>query len=103
MAFCPKCSKEMGATEKVCPHCGYDFTPCADERRRRTGIEYSFLADIALIVGGIVAAFSCIGSIIYSILMVFALNFWQAFVIGPIIFFLNLAMLVVFLRIQKIS
>ena len=25
MAFCPACNGEMGATEVVCPHCGYDF------------------------------------------------------------------------------
>jgi len=25
MAVCPKCRGEMGQTEAVCPHCGYDF------------------------------------------------------------------------------
>jgi hypothetical protein len=25
MAVCPKCKGEMGQTEAVCPHCGYNF------------------------------------------------------------------------------
>jgi len=41
MAFCPKCQGDMGPTEAVCPHCGYDFpTPV---RRRTPGWVYLIL------------------------------------------------------------
>ena len=32
MAVCPKCRGEMGQTEAICPHCGYDFPEPARPR-----------------------------------------------------------------------
>ena len=51
MAFCPKCSGAMNATDAVCPHCGYDFPPPPPEK----GIEDSRFADIVLIFGAFAA------------------------------------------------
>jgi hypothetical protein len=33
MAVCPKCHGEMGQTQAVCPHCGYDFPPPPEPRK----------------------------------------------------------------------
>jgi hypothetical protein len=101
MAYCPKCSGAMEQREAVCPHCGYDFPPEPDITLRRTGIAYSVWADIALMIGGFVAGTSSVVAIIYSLAMLIQGDFF-ALVYGPIATFFNLAMLVVFLRIQEI-
>jgi hypothetical protein len=92
----------MEQRDSVCPHCGYDFPAEPDVVLRRAGIAYSVWADVALMVGGVVAALSAIVSIFYSLAMLIQGNFLQALVVGPVGFFFNLALLVVFLRIQKI-
>ena len=61
MANCPKCKAEMGEREAVCPKCGYDFPPTPDASLTREGIAYSPWADIALMVGAVVAAIACVG------------------------------------------
>lgn len=102
MAYCPKCNGEMGQEDVVCPHCGYDFPPERELEQRRIGIEYSVWADIALAIGTVVAGFSCLGSAIGSLVAVITGQFVQGLVIGPVGFFLSLAMLVVFLRVRKL-
>jgi hypothetical protein len=81
------------------PSCGYDFPEDNDDR---TGIAYSTWADIALMVGGLVAGFSCVAAILYSVGMLVQGQFMQGLVAGPVAFFWSLALLVVFLRIQKV-
>ena len=102
MANCPKCKAEMGEREAVCPKCGYDFPPTPDASLTREGIAYSPWADIALMVGAVVAAIACVGCAIGALYTLFHGEFWAALVTLPVQFFLSLAMLVVFLRIQKV-
>jgi hypothetical protein len=101
MAYCPECKGEMNATDSVCPHCGHDF-PSSSDAKKRQGIEYSALADLALIVGGVVAAINCVIAIVIMLASIFERDYLKAFLYCPIGFLLSLAMLVVFLRIQKI-
>ncbi len=102
MAYCPKCKGEMGERSVVCPHCGYDFPPEPDPVLKRTGIAYSSWADVALMVGAVVAGLFCLGSAIGSVIALCSGQFLEALIFGPVGFFLSLAMLVVFLRIQKL-
>jgi hypothetical protein len=100
MAYCPRCKKEMGATEAICPHCGYDF-PLEGKSRRR-GLAYSSLAQIALLVGIVAAG---LGSLVAAIATITALwhgDWFSGLVVGPLALFLQLAMLVVFVRVQDI-
>lgn len=102
MAFCPQCTKEMGMTAVVCPHCGYDFPtqPCAVPER--SGIAYSGLADVALIVGQFAAAFGAVIALVYVAVLLLSLHFLHA-VIAAIGFLLSLASFVVFVRISDMN
>ena len=102
MAYCPQCRGEMGERDVVCPHCGYDFPPRPDRTAIRRGIEYSIWADIALMIGAVVAGLGCLCCIIGSVMAIFLNQLMHGFVVGPIAAFLFLAMLVVFVRIQKL-
>ena len=97
MAFCPNCKAEMDLKAVECEACGYDFPPSMSGREK-TGVAYSWLADVALFVGCFVAGLCCIGSVISVFAKIFSGNYIEAFLISPIVFFLSLAMLVVFLR-----
>ena len=105
MATCPKCRGEMKTLELVCPHCGYDFPPSepADtEGFRREGIEYSALADVALLISALAAAIGCLASLWMIGVSLFATRRWgDAFLLYPLTFFLQLGMLVVFLRTMR--
>lgn len=102
MAFCPQCAAEMEYRERVCSHCGYDFPADPTPTARRTGIAYSFLADVALIIGGIVSGLSCVAAVLGCITSLLQQQYLQALVVCPVSFFFSLALLVVFLRIQKL-
>lgn len=98
MAFCPKCSGSMEAALPACPHCGYDFSPPPDTDRK--GFAYSPLADIALIVGSFVALLGCVVALIATIVGLVKGDFLTGLVIAPIAFFTQLALVVVFARVQ---
>jgi hypothetical protein len=102
MAYCPRCSREMGGSETTCPHCGYDFPAEPDAVLRRSGIAYSAWADMALMIGGVVAGLSAVVAVFYSLAMLLQGNLLCGLVLGPVGFFFNLALLVVFLRIQRV-
>lgn len=102
MALCPECSSEMGQTEVVCPECGFDF-PDEPTRPNKSGLAHSPLADIALVVGGVAAGLASVASIFGGIVAAMHGDFWNGLVVAPISFFLCLAMLVVFVRIQELS
>ena len=102
MAYCPKCNGEIGERAKVCRYCGYDFPSEPDPALGRNGIAYSAWAEFALIIGAFVAVLGCLGSVIGSVVAVFSGRLLQGFVFGPVAFFYSLAMLVVFIRIQKL-
>jgi vacuolar-type H+-ATPase subunit I/STV1 len=98
MAFCPRCHKDMAQTATICPHCGYDFPTPSATNRERTGFAYSGIATLALIVGQLVAALGCLGSIIGCVVSLVQGDWLQAFVFGPILALLMLGILVVFAR-----
>lgn len=92
----------MGTTAIVCPHCGYDF-PSTDTRIHpdKQGLAYTTLADIALIISTGVSGFGCVIALLFSVLSLFQWQFLNGLVLFPMAFFLQLGMLVVFLRVQN--
>ncbi len=102
MAFCTQCTKEMGQTDVVCPHCGYDYATHESEMPESVGLAYSGLADLALIIGQVMTAISCIITLIYGV--IFLLSFHFLLALGAVIgFFLSLANFVVFVRIRDMK
>jgi hypothetical protein len=101
MAFCPNCKGVIGQTDTVCPHCAHDFP---EDKRDVTGrgLAYSAFATIALIVGQIVTGFGCVFTAIASIGSLSRGDLVEGLIRGPIIFFVLLALLVVFVRVQKL-
>jgi hypothetical protein len=89
----------MDAAATVCSHCGYEFPPHDPDPRR--GIAYSRLADMALFVGSLVAGLGSIGAIFTTIFAIIN-GEWLMAGQAPIAFFLCLAMLVVFIRVQRL-
>jgi hypothetical protein len=103
MAYCPKRRAEINAAATVCPHCGYDFPLDGPEPfTPRRDFAHSTLANIALIVGMIAAGFGCAGTVLGLFVSISNGEWFNALVICPIAFFLQLAMLVVFVRVQRI-
>ena len=103
MAFCPQCQAKIGATAAKCPSCGYDFPGAGDEPEpKREGIAYSALADIALMVSGVAAGLGCLAAVLGCIEALILGQWLVGLVVCPIAFFLQLGMLVVFLRIQNV-
>ena len=102
MAFCPQCRKEMGQMDAVCPHCGYDFPTQEPEAPEPSGIAYSGLADIALIIGEIAATLGAIMALFYVVMLLLGLHILHALV-AVIGFFVSLANFVVFVRIRDMG
>src|SRR5713226_1542284 len=100
MAFCPKCKGVLDTAAVACPHCGYDFPPGDPDPRR--GIAYSPLANLALVVGTVAAGLGCAAAVIASVSAVINGECVSALLLGPLAFFLQLAMLVVFVRVQQV-
>lgn len=98
MAYCPECKGEIAPTATVCGHCGYDFPP--DQTASKSGFAYSFVADIALIISMIAAVLGCGVAMIVAVFSLFHADLMTGLVTAPIAFFLQLGMLVVFLRVQ---
>ena len=102
MAYCPKCKAEMSATEINCPSCGFDFpSATTGSGQGKRGIARSALADLALIISTIAASIACIFAIGFSLIALSGGQLFHGLVLGPIAFFLQLGMLVVFLRVQE--
>ena len=102
MAYCPKCKAEMSATDIICPSCGFDFpTETTVSPPGKSGIAHSSLADIALIISTFASSIACIIAIGYSLISLLTGQLFHGLVLGPIAFFLQLGMVVVFLRVQE--
>lgn len=102
MAYCPKCNGEMTASAVECPHCHYDFADAANTPANdNTGFAYSAFADIALIISTIAASMGCIVTAYWTIVMLFSGNLYTGLIMGPLAFFIQLGLVVVFLRVQK--
>jgi len=103
MAFCPKCGGEMGDHDAACPKCGYDFPEYTKTFPERRGLEFSAWASYALNIAGIVMLLSALASLLFSIAMLLQGNWLQGLFSGPISFILSIALLIVFLRVEKIK
>lgn len=113
MSYCPKCSGTMNATDTVCPHCGYDF-PMSPPKK---GIEYSRLADVALMFGALAAGLLCVIAFVEFASATLDLFFelargkvsnaiWKGgggVVLAALQFLLYFAVMVVFVRVRRIS
>ena len=103
MAYCPKCKGEMTTTAIECPHCGYNFSESPVTDRIPTGFPYSRLSDVALIVASMVAGFGCVLSVYFSFAALYLeRDLMTGLVWCPIAFLYQFAMLVVFIRIQRV-
>ncbi len=92
----------MPPTAIICPGCGYDFPNVSQSHAASNkGFAYSPLADVSLIVSTFAAALGCIASLYMMAIKFFSGDLFNALVFWPIAFFLQLGMLVVFLRVQK--
>lgn len=101
MAFCPECKGLMGATEAVCPHCGFNF-PTVTTSSQPTGFAYSPLADAGLTISMIAAGVGCIAAVLVAVVSLLRLDLVGA-VLSTLAFFLQLGMLVVFLRVSDLT
>ena len=105
MAYCPKCKAEMATTAIECPSCGYDFSDQPMTARIPTGFPYSRFAEVALVVASIVAGFGCVLSVYLSFVALYLereRDLMTGLVWCPIAFLYQFAMLVVFIRIQRV-
>lgn len=99
MPSCPECKRTLGETELVCPECKRDFR-CLGAPPKREGIAYSTAAEVALVVGQVVAALGCAVAL-FACALAFVQGRWvDALLAGPLGFFLLLAQLVVLMRAQ---
>ena len=104
MAYCPECNGEMPVTAVECPHCEFRFPETApDNSDRRPGFAWSPLADIALIVSTAAAAIGACISGIYGLIALSQGLLFQALVVAPIGFLIQLGIVVVFLRVQELE
>jgi len=101
MAYCPKCNEPLEARATMCPHCGYDFPPDPDPVQQRKGFEYSPFADVALHIAAILSGFGALATV-FMFVSALCQGQWMVALIGtPCTFFFALAMMIVFLRVQK--
>jgi hypothetical protein len=101
MAFCPNCDAVIGAAERKCPECEYDFPLPPDFRRER--FAYSKIANISLLIGAWAAGLGCAAVTVSSVVALFHGDACGGLVVGPLTFFVLLGMLVVFLRVQDLD
>ena len=85
-----------------CPHCGFDF-PSVDTLTagRESGFAYSALADTALIISTFTFAMGAGVSLFWTFAMLFNGQIVISLTYGPLAFFLQLGLVVVFLRVQQ--
>ena len=104
MAYCPECNGEMPVTAVECPHCEFRFPETPRENSdRRPGFAWSPLADIALIVSTVAAAIGACISVFFGLIALSQGMFFQALVVAPIGFLIQLGIVVAFLRIQELE
>lgn len=114
---CPNCQELIEDNFDTCWNCGThtdgtrdpSFTRDPDttakqskESLARSGIAYSSVADIALIIGQGCALIGCVCAIIFGIQCLRADNWIGALLLAPLSFFLSLANFVVFARVSRL-
>ena len=96
----------MGQTDVICPNCGHDFrqsSAAAPGRYRRTGLRYSPLATLALVVGQIMSGLGCIISVIVCVVALISEEWVTALISGPVSALYSFGMMVVFARAQDME
>jgi hypothetical protein len=100
MAYCPKCGGQMEELAKNCGKCGYDFPK---EGEKREGWPYSGLADVALVLGQVLAGIAALWVIVSCVrVVVQGESSVGLLVAGAIQFFLLWAAFVTFARVQRL-
>lgn len=90
----------MGATEVVCPSCGYDFPE--ELAPRREGFAYSTFADMALVVSMVAVGLGCVLTL-YLTLTHLLRGQASKLLESAITFFLLFGMLIVFMRVSDLK
>jgi hypothetical protein len=108
----------MGQTDVICPNCGHDFRDwppsssppssassyrAASRPVERTGLAYSNVARLALIVGQVMSGLGCIVAVIGCVVSLVNGQWLAALVRGPISALFLLGMMVVFARVQDLE
>ena len=85
MAICPECNGEMGQTETVCPSCGFDFPAdvAGRDASEKSGLAYSPLARLALVVGAMAAGLGCAIVLVLSLVALSNGELLDGLVFGP--------------------
>jgi hypothetical protein len=91
----------MQPTETVCPACGYDFPSHLQNVSTPSGFEYSSLADLALVISTIAAVIGACGALLGAVVAILQGQLLQGLLLCPIAFFIQLGLVVVFLRVQR--
>ena len=100
MAFCPKCNEEIGVSETLCPHCGYDF-PATPQAPQRGGFLYTPLAELALVIGQLAAGVAGLGILVVIVRALRAKEWTTALVECPLAFLVLLGVFVAFGRVRN--
>ena len=113
MATCPQCKGEMGATQAICPHCGYDFPLQAAPRfnslglannpGNKRGVAYSQLAGCALTIGMMLTGTGAVVSLAGIVVLTLTGNYARGLIQAPLSFFMSLALFVVFCRVADMD
>jgi len=104
MAFCTRCKSEIDALAVECPKCGWDFGEDEAQPVQRglgRAFAYTPVAEAALVIGQVAAGLGCAFVLAATLVALFSSN-WLGAVQGAIMFFVLLALLVVFLPVQDI-
>jgi len=107
-ARCPKCKEPVDAKASKCEACGEDFTRAFPLEEHTTGefdrsLVHGPVGDFALKVGQFA---SMMGATITVVGVIFAVQggqWFNALVVCPLMFFFQLAMYVVFRRVEDAS
>jgi hypothetical protein len=96
MAFCPRCSGEMGAAEAACPLCGYDFAPASAAKWQ--GGAYAPWTNWCLLVGVIASGLGCFVAFVAALRALARGEVLEGLVVLPLACIYQLALMIVFLR-----
>lgn len=113
MAVCPQRKGQMGATQVICPHCGYDFPPQGSARFNsfgllkdptgQRGVAYSQLAGCALTIGMAMSGISAVLSLAAAVVLTLTGHYAKGLIQAPLSFFTSLALFVVFRRVADMN
>ncbi len=104
MISCPNCGCWLGKEDKNCGQCHFVIpTGLRKKASRKTGLAYSALADFALAVSSFMALLGCVVTVAYTVISLSNGQVQIGLVFGPISFFLQLGLWVVFTRVRNMN